>query len=1289
MVCDDGAWALGQAMMDNYRVTELDLSSNLITSDGLRNLSRMFLVNGSITKLFLNMNAIGYDGARYFADALILNDDLRLTELEMAQNALGDDGAEALCRGLAGCGTITRLNLDGNRIHDDGAKALGDMLAHNKVITTLNLAYNRIEKDGSKALAEALLKNCTLQRLSLKANPLGPGGLEAIGTMLRLNDSIHSLNVSYAQVMRNAQVEGLFELCRALRVNRTLTVLDLSGNDMGEPEMRKILAALFDLDNPSIWSRQRNIALVELEMHDNHIDGEWLQNDHEVSRNGFPKLPSIPLYCKQNAELCKTLDEDQQIEMKHWLQKKRILRKNQENRKAERKLELERRVRAQQQEVDDSVLSVTEQEVADKAALKRQKKLLKKSGAVKKNDVSADGLSADDRKQIQRRERKLEMASGERRIREEDDDASVSSLGSVDFLKGGMIGGNQLGHYNGSMGDDVSIVSSVTGGGSMVFAGGVFGSGDDSSVVTGSNSLITRNPFAGADDKSSLDGSSLGPSIDSEFLASLRDSLFGESSDSVSRPKEELKFRNSSMYSITETNTLGASCASQSLADGDSAMVLSATTGTTASFSQDSAASYLVKRYEEEKKEKEMGDDLSLSSSVSSLQAGSVVTFSKQGMLPLPPPGVTREQHALAQKPPKAMKYYAREEGEWRKDRSWVSQRSLDRTARRLAEEAARLAQIQRQKEEDEFIDAKVKIKEEHVESYLKKDDGVALIQAVIAELKELRHDEEAKSEEELRKLRRADMVEKKDRWAEARLRYDVKKVFDIFDGDASGQIGCDEFADLMKELCIPMNRKDLKELVKTLDADGSGELDFEEFFEWYKAREKARKAEKEREGMMEGFQSLKLKAMNAINAGMGSTAKMEAKRILLSNDVKDVITLARHEFRVKRKPQFECMECYKAFIDKKEKKEHDKNVEELHFNHKLMHDRATARHKLVDLARYRVTKGEAYPKFFVYPEEAPDHEEQQVMDRPETETGRPLGVISKNTTVKALGRSGEKGTGDWLRIAFHGFEEGWILERTRRPFKLHLVPMGSKEDTDDIKEEKRKMKLALTGKTAEQVEKEEKEVLGEAGEAGEAGEEGEMEEVEEEVVDEETGEVTKVKKRRKKKKKEEEEKKEVVWPKKGHLEFFPISKYYGLAPKLHSGTELNVRAQPELESPVIGHIVGVETVRCNAVYGDWIQVTYKNYDNAWMLIRNKVHELLKPVDRDISERAALSKKSPWDQTFDYVLNKPGPDAEIHVTAGSRDALGMKAFEEKLAESKSTSTKAQMGLQDQLTDEVA
>jgi len=81
MVCDDGSWALSQALIDNHRVKEIDLSTNLITSDGLNSLSGMMEKNSTITSLKMNDNSIGYDGCRALSHAFIMNDGLRLREV--------------------------------------------------------------------------------------------------------------------------------------------------------------------------------------------------------------------------------------------------------------------------------------------------------------------------------------------------------------------------------------------------------------------------------------------------------------------------------------------------------------------------------------------------------------------------------------------------------------------------------------------------------------------------------------------------------------------------------------------------------------------------------------------------------------------------------------------------------------------------------------------------------------------------------------------------------------------------------------------------------------------------------------------------------------------------------------------------------------------------------------------------------------------------------------------------------------------------------------------------------
>jgi len=96
----------------------------------------------------------------------------------------------------------------------------------------------------------------------------------------------------------------------------------------------------------------------------------------------------------------------------------------------------------------------------------------------------------------------------------------------------------------------------------------------------------------------------------------------------------------------------------------------------------------------------------------------------------------------------KHSKLYAREEGEWRKDRTWISQRALDRTARRIAEEKARQIQIERQREEDKHIAERVTDKEDGMVKYFIMDDGKAMINAVVEELSDLRKEEKERVEQ-------------------------------------------------------------------------------------------------------------------------------------------------------------------------------------------------------------------------------------------------------------------------------------------------------------------------------------------------------------------------------------------------------------------------------------------------------------------------------------------------------------------------------------------------------------
>ena len=87
-----------------------------------------------------------------------------MTELNLGNNSIGDEGAIALSDSLKSNSTLTELNLESNSIGDSGARSLSDSLKSNSTLTTLDLGFYSI------ALSMALTRN-TMKKLvvALKA----------------------------------------------------------------------------------------------------------------------------------------------------------------------------------------------------------------------------------------------------------------------------------------------------------------------------------------------------------------------------------------------------------------------------------------------------------------------------------------------------------------------------------------------------------------------------------------------------------------------------------------------------------------------------------------------------------------------------------------------------------------------------------------------------------------------------------------------------------------------------------------------------------------------------------------------------------------------------------------------------------------------------------------------------------------------------------------------------------------------------------------------------------------
>lgn len=132
---------------------------------------------------------------------------------------------------------IKVLSMVNNKIGPDGAAAVAKMLRVNKGLKELNLKYNSIRSEGTQYLASSLCVNGGLQSLHLCGNEMcgideygdgeyDPSGIISLTNTLQVNQHIKTLKIAE----NDLGDEGARYLADAIRVNTTLTTLDLHGN---------------------------------------------------------------------------------------------------------------------------------------------------------------------------------------------------------------------------------------------------------------------------------------------------------------------------------------------------------------------------------------------------------------------------------------------------------------------------------------------------------------------------------------------------------------------------------------------------------------------------------------------------------------------------------------------------------------------------------------------------------------------------------------------------------------------------------------------------------------------------------------------------------------------------------------------------------------------------------------------------------------------------------------------------------------------------------------------------
>jgi Ran GTPase-activating protein (RanGAP) involved in mRNA processing and transport len=181
-------------------------------------------------------------GAQLIGNALGTSVSASLTDLNVSSNNIRGDGAEQLAAAVLRkqslecfckiplkelrANSLTELNLRGKGVGMPGALVLAELLRTGSAsLTDLNLRDNEIGPEGAKSLADALKVNASLTSLNLSSNEL-----------CKLGRGFFQRYTS----------QGIITLANALRDNTSLTSCDLVGNDIAAKDAKTICEWLSD-----------------------------------------------------------------------------------------------------------------------------------------------------------------------------------------------------------------------------------------------------------------------------------------------------------------------------------------------------------------------------------------------------------------------------------------------------------------------------------------------------------------------------------------------------------------------------------------------------------------------------------------------------------------------------------------------------------------------------------------------------------------------------------------------------------------------------------------------------------------------------------------------------------------------------------------------------------------------------------------------------------------------------------------------------------------------------------
>ncbi|XP_065900976.1 leucine-rich repeat-containing protein 74B-like [Dysidea avara] len=225
---------ISTAVINTNTVKVLYMMSNDLTSQEASAISDMMTC---LEELYISRNKLGDDGAVIISKGITKSNTLRV--LNISDNNITSTGAIAIANSLHNT-SLEELDMSQNAIGQDGATAIAQAITNNKTLKQLNISICEITAIGATAIANSLLHNTSLEELHMSCNAIGEDGATAIAQAITNNKTLKQLNISKCEITAT----GATAIANSLLHNTSLEVLYMSNNAIGEDGATAIAQAI-------------------------------------------------------------------------------------------------------------------------------------------------------------------------------------------------------------------------------------------------------------------------------------------------------------------------------------------------------------------------------------------------------------------------------------------------------------------------------------------------------------------------------------------------------------------------------------------------------------------------------------------------------------------------------------------------------------------------------------------------------------------------------------------------------------------------------------------------------------------------------------------------------------------------------------------------------------------------------------------------------------------------------------------------------------------------------------